>query len=225
SADTVDVLCVSSETKKTADQINKKRQEASLQVLPIIEVPLLTLATGEPLSSTLIRQGVVNRVGTLYESALEKTLVLTKEQRAFFAELQGELIKKPMAGNGLQLVVGDSSLQKFLANDWHFDLAVFDYQIGREPYEPPVIAKDKIDLIATNPAGAISTHLTSVLKTALQKKMRNVFVEGEEDLAAVALVLIAPLGTEIYYGQPGVGLVCIQLTEEKKNKIYKILLQ
>lgn len=221
----VDILCVSADTKTTADELNQLRVAGGLQELPVEVVPLVKLSNGETLSSTLIRQGLVSRAGDLYETVLENTLTLTKKQRAFFSELQGELVQQPSKRECLRLVVGDSSLQRFLANGWHFDLAVFDYQIGREPYEPPVIAAEDIDIIATNPAGSISTHLTSVLRTALQKKMRNVFVEGEEDLAAVVMALIAPLGAEIYYGQPDEGLVCIQLTEEKKNKIYKILLQ
>ncbi|OGJ16396.1 MAG: hypothetical protein A2632_02895 [Candidatus Pacebacteria bacterium RIFCSPHIGHO2_01_FULL_46_16] len=221
----VEALCVSTETRKTADKINLVRTEAGIAQLPIEEVALVKLADGRPLSSTLIRQGLVSRDGITYDSILKKSLVLTQSQRALFGKIQGEILEKPTGRQCLRCVVGDSSLIKFLAQHWRFDLAVFDYLIERRPYEPPVIAKEKIDLIATNPAGRISQHMTTVLRTALEKKMRYVFVEGEEDLAAVSLALLAPLGAEIYYGQPGVGLVCMRLTEDKKDEIYRVLRQ
>ncbi|MDA1079185.1 MAG: pantetheine-phosphate adenylyltransferase [bacterium] len=225
-ADTkVQLICVSTDTKKTADKLNHLRAAAGLTELPVEIVSLVRLESGEILSSTLIRQGRANRAGELYESVLTKPLTLSETQRAFFAKPQGEFVEEPVTENGLRIVVGDSSLQRFIANNWKYDLGVFDYQIGRKPYDSPVIAAENIDIIAANPAGAISTHLVRVLKTALEKKMCNVFVEGEEDLAAVALVLLAPLEAEIFYGQPGDGLVCISCTEEKKNTIYKILLQ
>ncbi|NCN50871.1 MAG: hypothetical protein COU67_01290 [Candidatus Pacebacteria bacterium CG10_big_fil_rev_8_21_14_0_10_44_54] len=221
----IDVLCVSSDTMPGADIINQTRTKQNLPVLPIVQVPLVMLCDGTPLSSTSIRQGVASRNGRLYNQALAKTIVLDKKQREFFAEIQGEVLEQPTSSKGLQIVVGDSSLQKFLANSWKHDLAVFDYRIQRKIYYPPVVPNHQIELLAVNPAGSISIHLTKTLTAALKKKHRYIFVEGEEDLAAAVLILLAPLGTAIYYGQPRTGLVCIHLTEEKKNKIYKILLQ
>jgi len=102
---------------------------------------------------------------------------------------------------------------------------VIDYLINREGYFPPVISPKEVNLQVKNPAGEISTQLTAALKIALEQKFLHVEVIGEEDLAAVALVLLAPLESRIYYGQPEKGLVKIVVTEELKVRIQKILLQ
>jgi hypothetical protein len=44
-------------------------------------------------------------------------------------------------------------------------------------------------------------------------------VNGEEDLAVIPVALAAPLDCEIYYGQPGKGVVKIKVTERVKNEI------
>jgi hypothetical protein len=53
---------------------------------------------------------------------------------------------------------------------------------------------------------------------ALRQNLIHLFVDGEEDLAAVVLQLLLPLGATIYYGQPNEGLVRWQVTEESKEK-------
>ena len=74
-----------------------------------------------------------------------------------------------------------------------------------------------------NPAGIITKELTAALLTALQKDIKYVFVDGEEDTATIVLVLILPLGAKIYYGQPGEGMVELAVTEEKKQVFYEQL--
>jgi uncharacterized protein (UPF0218 family) len=38
-------------------------------------------------------------------------------------------------------------------------------------------------------------------------------VEGEEDLAAVPAVIVAPAGASVVYGQPGEGMVLVDADE------------
>jgi len=94
---------------------------------------------------------------------------------------------------------------------------------NKKGYFPPVISPKEVSLQVKNPAGEISTQLTAALKIALEQKFLHVEVIGEEDLAAVALVLLAPLESRIYYGQPEKGLVKIVITEDLKEKIKQIL--
>ena len=53
---------------------------------------------------------------------------------------------------------------------------------------------------------------------------RLIFVEGEEDLFAVPAVLLSPIGTEVYFGDPiEDNLIRILVTAEIKSELCKIL--
>ncbi|HMA05442.1 MAG TPA: GTP-dependent dephospho-CoA kinase family protein [Methanomicrobiales archaeon] len=62
-------------------------------------------------------------------------------------------------------------------------------------------------IVARNPAGTISDDLVRAIRDAVADPPALIFVEGEEDLAVLPLVLEAPLGAVILYGQPGEGVV------------------
>ena len=61
--------------------------------------------------------------------------------------------------------------------------------------------------MAKNPAGTLSAELLDGLKEALDHMPALVCVDGEEDLAVIPLVMMAPEGALILYGQPGEGIV------------------
>ena len=81
-----------------------------------------------------------------------------------------------------------------------------------------------MELNAKNPAGVITTQLVEALQQATSKNLKILAVDGEEDLAAVALVLLLPLESHIYYGQPDIGIVEVVITEQLKQDFYKALL-
>jgi len=218
---TIDALCYTSDSRRGVTIINFKRQELKLEPLPLIEHKLLEVG-GKILNSTSIRAGHCDRRGNDYSDALDKTIVLSAKQRAKFKKPVGSYVIRPDFDMPA-IVVGDSSLMKFRDKGWGYDLAVIDYLINREGYFPPVISPKEVSLQVKNPAGEISTQLTAALKIALEQKFLHVEVIGEEDLAAVALVLLAPLESRIYYGQPEKGLVKIVITEDLKEKIKQIL--
>lgn len=62
-------------------------------------------------------------------------------------------------------------------------------------------------IVARNPAGTISDDLVRAIRDAVSDPPALIFVEGEEDLAVLPLVLAAPEGVVILYGQPGEGVV------------------
>jgi uncharacterized protein (UPF0218 family) len=47
-----------------------------------------------------------------------------------------------------------------------------------------------------------------------------VLIRGEEDLVTAVLLLLLPLQSLIYYGQPGEGMVEVVVSEELKEKIF-----
>jgi uncharacterized protein (UPF0218 family) len=97
-------------------------------------------------------------------------------------------------------------------------LAVYDLKAQRQPTDSSILTNLKPEITIKNPAGSINLKLTQALQTH-----KLIFVDGEEDLAAIALMLSLPLGSKIYYGQPNQGLIEMTVTEEKKDQFFKIL--
>ncbi len=220
----LEALCVTTETLPGGELINRTRKERGLPELPIHVCDYYIDELGRPLHSLGIRVGMVSREGRVYERILKNTVVLNQEQREFFAKPQGRLIQQ-IEGSSQEgvLVVGDATLEYFIEHRLAYQLGVYDKKRNRIPADSGVINALKPDIVAQNAPGVISSELTGALKLALQKKLQHVFVEGEEDMATVALVLLLPLQSLVYYGQPNNGMVEILVTEEVKDKFYETL--
>jgi uncharacterized protein (UPF0218 family) len=76
---------------------------------------------------------------------------------------------------------------------------------------------------ARNPSGTLTKELFSAIQKAIEAPDALIFVEGEEDLAVIPLILNAPLGTIILYGQPGEGVVLCEVTRKTKQKAREML--
>lgn len=218
----IDKLCVTEETISGGEMINSLRTKLGLRALPITICPLQPDELGQPIHSERIRRGTINRVGRVYASLFEKTLVLTPAQRSFFAERQGELVDHPIKAYR-HWVVGDNSLAVFLEKNWTFDLGVYDLQTQRQPHPSETLKQLQPNMVIKNPPGTISLELISGITQSLSSSLQLIKVEGEEDLAVVALVLLAPLYGCVYYGQPDQGMVAIKITEHIKDKFYQAL--
>lgn len=215
----IKALVVTEDTVMGANKINQARQAMDMYQFPVQVCPLLKDQTGKIISSERIRAGKINRVGEVYQQIFNKNLVLTKNQRQFFSQPQGEIVDQPKSQDStLICVVGDHSLEKFIKNKWPYDLAVYDLKEQRQIVKSSTLINLNPDITVKNPAGSISLELIQALTVH-----KLIFVEGEEDLAAVALMLLLSLGSKIYYGQPNQGLIQMEITEEKKDQFYQIL--
>ena len=77
-----------------------------------------------------------------------------------------------------------------------------------------------------NPAASLSDELWDAIKNAyldLEKGSLRIEVVGEEDLAALAAIYLAPRDVTIIYGLPNRGVVVVKPTEEHKRKVKEIL--
>lgn len=75
------------------------------------------------------------------------------------------------------------------------------------------------DITVKNPP----SEITDELMEAIKKGCTRIFVEGEEDLAALPAILYADETTVIVYGQPSEGIMVIRPTKENKQKVKKTL--
>lgn len=76
-----------------------------------------------------------------------------------------------------------------------------------------------------NAAGTIESEAWQIVDEAVQKGNSVVVVDGEEDLLAIPAVLSSPDRSIVVYGQPGVGIVLVRVSPEKKREIARLVEQ
>ncbi|MFB6177726.1 MAG: GTP-dependent dephospho-CoA kinase family protein [Halobaculum sp.] len=75
-----------------------------------------------------------------------------------------------------------------------------------------------------NPQATLTEELLSALRSAVDDESSVVLhVEGEEDLAALPAILVAPVGASVVYGQPDEGMVLVSVTEDAKAEARALL--
>jgi len=148
-------------------------------------------------------------------------LTLPKEHRKLFREPFGELHRNlnevlPKISGSIVYTVGDvvtHNLQKMGINP---SIAVVDGCTMRLPCRRmPAIHGECIRV--KNPAGTITDDLVRALEHAIEHPPVTVIVDGEEDLAVIPLVIAAPDGAIILYGQPRQGVVLRTVNSEAKD--------
>ncbi len=148
-------------------------------------------------------------------------LTLPKEHRKLFREPFGELHRNlnevlPKIAGSIVYTVGDvvtHNLQKIGINP---AIAVVDGCTMRSPCRRmPAIHGECIRV--KNPAGTITDELVRALEHAIEHPPVTVIVDGEEDLAVIPLVIAAPDGAIILYGQPRQGVVLRTVNPEAKD--------
>ena len=115
--------------------------------------------------------------------------------------------------------VGDQTIKNLLDNDLYPNLGIIDNRIQRKDHNHDIIRTENI-LKADNPAGTITEDLWETIELAISSILededtRIIEVKGEEDLAVLPCLLIAPEDAVIVYGQPNEGLVFVNVFEAK----------
>ncbi len=124
--------------------------------------------------------------------------------------------------------VGDVTTFHLLNHGIIPDILVVDDRTKRGPASDRVVVGTKhkrfTEISVDNPAGVITEDLIDAVGTALSKDENvRIFVRGEEDLAAVPAILMAPEGSAVLYGQPDEGVVVVKITLSKKEQMKNLL--
>lgn len=138
-------------------------------------------------------------------------LTLPEEERHLFQKPFGTLFPDiPTAAHLLSgrkvFAVGDVVTRNLLAYGIHPELSVVDGYTMRLPCERPEGPFTTV-CVAKNPAGTICDPLIQCIQRSLGKSGSLIQVDGEEDLAVIPIVLRAPDGAVLVYGQPSQGVV------------------
>jgi GTP-dependent dephospho-CoA kinase len=147
-----------------------------------------------------------------------------------------EELKKPLGAlakdasgiprDAVVVSVGDTASDTLLAGGYSPKMVVYDGMTRRKGVgvSEAIAAYKAREHRVKNPPG----HLEDAVLRLFRRLMRSegaskVFVEGEEDLTALAAVKEAPLGAYVVYGQPGEGLVVVEVDADIKVKVGKML--
>jgi len=156
--------------------------------------------------------------------------MIPEDKRELFKEPLGTLIEKndlkKLKGKKL-ITVGDVVSLTVNRNGIRPDIAVYDGMTERrEMTEFASLVKSKgwESVDAVNPAGTITAELANAVENALSgKKKITIRVIGEEDLAVIPCILLAPIGTDVIYGWPGKGMMLITTDEHIKKRTQELL--
>jgi hypothetical protein len=133
-----------------------------------------------------------------------------------------ELIAALKNRKGLLITVGDECSYSLLRKGVEPDIVIYDLRIKRKDVIGEirdVLGKfNKGEIIVHNQAGVIMDELIESVKDVLEKGKGKVFVKGEEDLAALVVMMYAPNGSLIVYGQPDEGAVLVEENEEVRER-------
>jgi len=235
-----DSIVCTPETLGNCQSINEKRLVNGLLPLEIIETPYSMDESGGIISSTRIRAGLINREGKLWLNDDERTQTYQFQPQldSELKEPSGELFLGPEdipevamsaamenIAPGSLIAVGDVSVATLLDMGVVPDIALVDGMTKRTELTDKVdLSPFNLLLSAINPAGQITPSLIDSIDTALHSDQTTcIEVDGEEDLAPIIIHLLAPLGTNVIYGQPGKGVV-LRITEfDAKEHCRRIL--
>ncbi len=248
----IEALLVTSATYDNARKINLERQKRGLKLLKIIHFNFVRGFDRRPISSEFIRIGRENREGYVFHLPKIGigNRRISQELRIELKHPLGTLITGIEANfkiasqtltrhafwrqATMRIVVGDAATKSLCDIGILPDIAVIDFAIRRKKYFynlSDLGFPDGSSMIRTrNPKGTVAQSLIGHLRRIIDEKVMNhpsapsvICVIGEEDLATLPAILLAPLESVVVYGQPQKGLVVIRVTEEKKQDVIKIL--
>jgi len=126
------------------------------------------------------------------------------------------------------IAVGDVVTGHLLAAGRQPDVAIIDGKSERETIseelETTLAGHDGPQITVENPAATISEQLLLALRDAAENpEPVMITVEGEEDLATLPAIVLAPVGSSVVYGQPGDGMVHVAVTESSTDEARRLL--
>lgn len=156
--------------------------------------------------------------------------VMRGELKEPLGGITAEVEEERLGGDGRVIAVGDMVAYHLLEAGVVPDVAVVDGRTKREEVDDEVVESwSALPLFRSveNEPGTVSRGLVVALREALGKKERGdgvlVEVDGEEDLAVLPALVLADEGDTVVYGQPGEGMVYVEVDSEKSAHALDLL--
>lgn len=165
------------------------------------------------------------------DPAADVLLRLPDAERHAFKDPLGDLFTDAEAllasVDGPIIAVGDVVTATLVDAGHHPSVVVVDGYTEREPVDAEVrtstAAVDRV-VAVPNPPATITRSLTAAIVAAIADPAPvRIQVDGEEDLGVIPAILAAPLGWTVVYGQPGEGMVAVNVTAETVDVLRSLL--
>ena len=125
--------------------------------------------------------------------------------------------------------IGDICTLKIFDEIREPELCIIDMKTKRDtPLD--VTQKDKMEKIGKrrvnvdNKAGTISNELWDSIDEAINTPMNTmIVVNGEEDLATLAVISMVKMGAKVIYGMPDKGMVVVDVNQQEKKRANSFL--
>jgi uncharacterized protein (UPF0218 family) len=125
------------------------------------------------------------------------------------------------------IAVGDVVTYHLLTAGHRPAVAVVDGRTEREAVDAEIRETlsdpDHSHEVANEPGRLAEPLLTALADAVAAADPVTVVVDGEEDLATLPAVLVAPNGATVVYGQPGEGMVRVAVTPDVKAEMRSLL--
>lgn len=235
----IEAILVTKDSQKGAEEINRIRLEAGKPELQIVMVPIDLAEDGLPISSSRIREGNIDREGKLWvkKSWYQSSFYLPRSLRPSLQKPFGDIVDAKTSDFTREEIahlaaVGDVTVMLFNARDIVPKLRVVDLMVERvrryQDLSEMGLKNVNLTYTAQNTPGQISPQVFQIVREAFLdvKSGKTVVlqIDGEEDLTVLPILLHAPIGWVVCYGQPNVGTVKVVVSEDTKNGA-KLLLE
>lgn len=148
-------------------------------------------------------------------------------------EISKQKINSMVDGSKSLITVGDATTEKIISLGLTPDLSIIDCVERRvrrtesKIFELTNFFSKRAQFKqyqCKNPKGTIAKEAYLTIKKILMKREQAIiFIDGEEDMLALAVFALAPLDSVVFYGQPLEGLVSVKLNAKIKNKSRNLL--
>ncbi|HEV8360172.1 MAG TPA: DUF359 domain-containing protein [Candidatus Thermoplasmatota archaeon] len=125
--------------------------------------------------------------------------------------------------------VGDATTAAFLEEGVLPRVMVVDNRTKRGAFAGPI--RDRVPpgtpvVQVKNDAATITEDLWQAIAGAMARREPTLIeVQGEEDLATLPAVLLAPAGSVVAYGQPDQGIVLLNVDDAARERVRALLKQ
>jgi uncharacterized protein (UPF0218 family) len=147
---------------------------------------------------------------------LDRDIVIPPELRKQFSRLPDVLVTKESQIEFLSsktlITVGDVVTATALKYRIVPKLSIVDFKTKRDEILPSIPNRWDNNLKVRNPAGSITVELWNSIDYAFKSKGNTLIeVDGEEDLASIPAILLAPDGAIVIYGVPDKGIAVYEV--------------
>jgi GTP-dependent dephospho-CoA kinase len=128
--------------------------------------------------------------------------------------------------DAMLLCIGDRASDTLISAGFRPKLVVYDGYTQRRKVgvSKTISSYDVKEYRVKNPAGLLTEGVFKLFRKVLGGDSQGrVYVDGEEDLTALAAIAEAPVGAVLVYGQPNEGLVVVDVDDKIKEKVKNML--